>query len=609
MLPDGRYLVIAWMVRAVSGGQTRAMLLRSRAFGTATGRRVDVLTIDAHSEYDQLREELRAKGLLGDEVRLLNLYEHYRTYGWGDETGSGEQLPPVSGLEVVETSHPDGSPWRRAYRDAAGQVVLNDFLRRDGSVFLRAAPYHIDSVEQLPRELIRVGPTGEVLGRFTSLGQWCHRWIAELTGDDDRTFLFTDSRQLVPVLAPIDDPGIHLVYVLHNCHLPAPRRWDTPPNQQYRRCLEAIEHVDAFVTLTSRQREDIELRWGPRNNLAVIPNAVDLPEVPVPRPARDPHRVVLIGRLERQKRISDAVRVFQRVIKKVPDARLDVYGSGKLLDKLQALIDERGLSDHVTLRGHDPTAREALWRASAFLLTSEFEGYPLSTLESLSRGCPVVSYDIPYGPREQITDGVDGFLVADGDVAGAADRVVRLLSSPELVERLGVAGRDTAARHGEQDYLASWAAVLAGVIERAPRRTRLTSVELALSVRTVRPGLIGSTKLRLVGDVRFAGTAGGSGPGRAVLTLVTVDEVSGSRTTLPLTVRAADFRFDFETTLDLRRICGDLPDGRHATLRLCLDWENSHWESTVASDRPLRAPGLERTAAGLLVLRPLVGAG
>ena len=82
-LPDGRYLSVAWMVRAVSGGQTRAMLLRSRAFSTATGRPADVLTIDAFSEYDQLRAELRESGLLSDNVRLLNLYEHYRAHAWG----------------------------------------------------------------------------------------------------------------------------------------------------------------------------------------------------------------------------------------------------------------------------------------------------------------------------------------------------------------------------------------------------------------------------------------------------------------------------------------------------------------------------------------------
>ncbi len=55
-------------------------------------------------------------------------------------------------------------------------------------------------------------------------------------------------------------------------------------------------------------------------------------------------------------------------------------------------------------------------------MTSSFEGYPLATLESMSRGCPVVSYDIRYGPREQISDGVDGFLVPPGDIELLAQR-------------------------------------------------------------------------------------------------------------------------------------------------------------------------------------------
>ena len=604
-LPDGRYLSVAWMVRSVSGGQTRAMLLRSRAFSTATGRAADVLSIDAFSEYDQVRSELRASGLLSDNVRLLNLYEHYRAHPWGDERGSGEQLEPVTELEVVEIAHPDGSPWRKAYLDAARQVVLNDFLRDDGSVFLRAAPYHIDSAEQLPRELIRVAPSGEILGRFSSLGQWCHRWFEDLTRHDERTFLFTDSRQLVPVLAPIDDPSIHLIAILHSCHLPAPRLWNTPPQQQHRRCLEAIDHVDAFVTLTQRQREDIELVWGQRNNLAVVPSAVEMPAVPTPAPMRDPRRVVVIARLERVKRITHSLRVLERVVSKVPDAHLDIYGSGKLQGKLQALIEERGLSRHATLHGHDPAARETLWSASASLLTSEAEGCPLTISESLSRSCPVVSYDIPYGPREQITDGVDGFLVPDGDIKGAAERIVRLLSSAELVARLGKAGRDKAAEQGEDTYLANWAEVLNSVIERAPRRTRLTSTELTLSARTFRPARIGSIHLRLAGSLTFTGTAPAAGLARAVLTLVAVDEVTGARTPLALTTRDADFSIRFEARLDLRRICAELPADRDATLRLCFNWENSYWETVVTTDRSLHAPGLDSSAAPVVVLRHL----
>ena len=66
-------------------------------------------------------------------------------------------------------------------------------------------------------------------------------------------------------------------------------------------------------------------------------------------------------------------------------------------------------------------------------MTSAFEGYPLSTLESMSRGCPVVSYDMKYGPREQIDRRGRRLPRARGDVDALAARVIELLRSPELV--------------------------------------------------------------------------------------------------------------------------------------------------------------------------------
>ena len=107
-------------------------------------------------------------------------------------------------------------------------------------------------------------------------------------------------------------------------------------------------------------------------------------------------------------------------------------------------------------------------------MTSAFEGYPLSTLESMSRGCPVVSYDIKYGPREQITDGVDGFLVPAGDTALLAQRVIELLQSPELVRRMSAAARARAAQlRARPSSWRGWAGVVQATVEHKPLRTRL----------------------------------------------------------------------------------------------------------------------------------------
>ena len=152
----------------------------------------------------------------------------------------------------------------------------------------------------------------------------------------------------------------------------------------------------------------------------------------------------MLARLSPQKRLVHAVAAWERVVAAVPGARLDIYGEGKERELVEAAIAERGLGEAIAMRGFDPGARDALWTSSALLLTSVFEGYPLSTLEAMARGCPVVTYDIRYGPREQVTDGVDGFVVADGDVDALAARVVELLRSPERVARMSAAARETA---------------------------------------------------------------------------------------------------------------------------------------------------------------------
>lgn len=583
--PDGRYLSASGVVRTNKGGQTGAMLMRSRAITQAIGAPVDVLCFDPSTHYDQVREQFVGAGLLTDGMRLLNMYEHYRDAGWGEETGSGEGLPALAGVRPEEVSHPDGSPWKTAWRNPAGEVVVNDFRRRDGSVYLRTTPYTTVLPETLPRNLLRVGSDGEVLGAFGSLKQWYHRWIKDLTFHDQRTFLFMDSRYLVPILAPIDDPSVHLIYTLHNCHVPRPRTWNTPPKPDYLHCLERIADVDAFVTLTDRQRQDIQLQWGTRTNLDVVPNPVDLPDPPEPAVERDRHRVVVVARLEKQKRLRHAILVFQQVIKKIPDARLDIYGSGKEKDGLQGLIDELGLGAHVTLRGHDSRARESLWTASAFLLTSENEGYPLATLESLSRGCPVVSYDIPYGPREQISDGVDGFLVGDSDISAAADRVVELLSTPELVQRMGAAGREKAKLHDREAFLDDWARVLSSALERAPRRTTLRSVELTLVVTPSGPARLrlptSQQARQLSGRLRIKADNRGEGAEHAELALVAIDLQTGERARLPLRQVRTGLDYNFEAAVGEHDTRAALPAARAVELRLQFTWENAYWDAIV----------------------------
>lgn len=606
-LPAGRYLSAPIDVSPDAGGQTRAMLMRNRLFVSEAGIEPIVLSFSARNDLAERREQLLERGLIVEQISTPNIYEHYREHGWGPTTTDEVFEPmPTDGLRPHEETYPDGRPWRIDYRNHDGRRVFADYLRDDGTPFLRVPRFVFHDPSSWPNKIQQLGPDGGVVGEFGALGGWFRRWIRDLT-EEERSFVFIDSRYNAQHLVPMKAPHVHLVYVLHNVHVLGRRLWSSDTTDMYRRLLGRVNGMDALVTLTERQREDIALRRGRTSNMFVIPNPVDLPDPPEV-PERDPDLVAVVARLEHQKRLLDAIRAFALVREQVPTARLDIYGKGTRQDELQDEIDTLGLSKAVTLKGHDPRARDALWKASAFLMTSSFEGYPLSTLESLSHGCPVVSYDIKYGPREQITDGVDGFLVERGDKEALAERVVRLLRSPELVSKMSAAAFDKAAEHSKAKFVVTWRDVLEQVVELSPRRTNLHEVNLSVTDlrlassgrRLPRVGRARSLTGRRTGlrdllvlkaDATVEGGPTESSLDSAVWTLAAVDFANGTWTDLPLDVARHDNRFTLQSRARLTDILSDAAPGADVRLRLRLVWENSAWQTFVT--RPDRHDGVE----------------
>ena len=593
-LPEGRYLSCAFGVSPDAAGQTRALLMRNRFLAAEGGVRPDVLSLGPTAEHEQRRRTLLERGLLTEQLGFRNIYEHYREHGWGSAEPTAE-LEDLSGHRVAEETRADGSPWRVAYRVPGAARPLYDYVRDDGSPFLRISQFGLADRASWRGTIQKLGPGGDVVGEFEAPGQWFRAWIRELAEGHERCFVFVDSRFVVPHIVPMRGARIHLLYQMHNMHVQPPRRWDSEVDPVYARVLARIGGMDAMVNLTERQREDIGERRGRTNNMFVISNPVDVPEPPPGLGPRDPGLVAVMARLEPQKRLTHAIRAFEQVIEAAPGARLEIYGEGSHRSHLEAEIAKRGLGESVFLRGFDPQAREVLWKASAFILSSSFEGYPLSTLEAMSHACPVVAYDIKYGPREQIDDGVDGFVVPAGDTAALAERIVELLRSPELVQRMGAAARERVARYGPAEFAGRWAEVVRSAVERQPDRTQIDEAELELTrLRAVPPGVLrrgadfeaarvpADGRLELAGELRLTFPKRRSTLESAELRLDAVDAETGEVRRLPLAVEPGERSLAFSADLPLADVAGTV------RLRLRLTWENSAWETFVA-----RPPGGE----------------
>ena len=135
-LPEGRYLSCSFQISPDAGGQTRALLLRNRILAIEAGVRPDVLTLTPTPDYYERQRVLLDRGLLIDEVGLLNIYEHYRTHGWGDRPSTGESLADLGTYRISEESRPDGTPWRIGVR----RPGIAEELSGGGEEVVRSAP-------------------------------------------------------------------------------------------------------------------------------------------------------------------------------------------------------------------------------------------------------------------------------------------------------------------------------------------------------------------------------------------------------------------------------------------------------------------------------------
>ncbi len=111
-MPEGVYFSLSGMIRAGTGGQTRALLMRNRLLAQRAGIESTILTFDPMPSYADTRASLREQGLLVDPMRLLNIFEWYREHSVDHLEPIGEALPDVENHERVDHAHPDGTVHR-----------------------------------------------------------------------------------------------------------------------------------------------------------------------------------------------------------------------------------------------------------------------------------------------------------------------------------------------------------------------------------------------------------------------------------------------------------------------------------------------------------------
>jgi glycosyltransferase involved in cell wall biosynthesis len=185
----------------------------------------------------------------------------------------------------------------------------------------------------------------------------------------------------------------------------------------------------------------------------VIPNGVDRAvfSPSEPRPGAAP-TILFVGRLAVNKGPQVLIDALPRVLERFPETQVHLIGDGPLRRDLERSVQQRGMTDSVRFLGTQREIEDRLRSGDIFVLPSLMEGLPLTVLEAMACGLPVIATAVG-GTVEIVEEGVNGYLVRPGEPGDLASRLCDLLGNARLRREMGREGERTVERGYDWDTI------------------------------------------------------------------------------------------------------------------------------------------------------------
>lgn len=233
-----------------------------------------------------------------------------------------------------------------------------------------------------------------------------------------------------------------------------PKKWSL--RQLLVKCYEwrdryNLSRFDAVGCLTN---QDYALRGKPKN-MVVIPNPLPFERAVSAKFSRG--KVVLaMGRMAKEKNLLELLDIWQLIHHRLSDWTLRLVGHGNEREAILSKIKQLNMEAQVEVYPFSTDVFPHYQSASIYVMTSLFEGMPMTLLEAQASGLPIVSYACPCGPSDIITDGEDGFLISQGDRNLFAERLVQLMSDGDLRRRMGAQAYESSRRFTQDNVMNQW---------------------------------------------------------------------------------------------------------------------------------------------------------
>lgn len=206
------------------------------------------------------------------------------------------------------------------------------------------------------------------------------------------------------------------------------------------------------VLVLSESWAEFVRSMAPKASVRILPNYVHIPERTDARSAlRGDVNVLFLGLVGARKGVFDLIPAFAKALAVLPKLRLLIGGNGEV-ETARALARSVGIEDRVDFLGwvSGDQKAQALRAAHIYVLPSHNEGLPVSILEAMSYGLPVIATRVG-GIPELVRAGLDGLIVDAGDIDALALAILSLAESPERRHTMGESAYERAVRLFSKD--------------------------------------------------------------------------------------------------------------------------------------------------------------
>lgn len=444
------------------GGRTKSLLQRTKYLTESFNLNFTMITTNYNPNYNLVYKEYYEKSYVGRSVHFINIYDFFskRMYKEKDPILHSKEIEGFQTFVVEKDTiyrYFEKGYYKlyRKFDKNNGKLEFEDIM----DVYNRTKKERIqyNSFGKPHRKIVYKNNTTHILDEIYYDENEEVYLIKNFNGTDEkkllRIYLFSEEETLMfktekeffkysfeRIIKPggvtfndarlLDKPLIEANieteknFVIHSSH-----SYDDELKPSYEYLFKNHLKTNKILILTNEQKQDfIELGLS-ENKLMVLPHSIDNPKLAYTNDRRE-KIFVFVGRLSEEKQVPHIIEAFKKVVDSHNDYKLHIYGDGKEAKQIEELIESKNMQNHILLKGKTTDIENVFQTAIASVMASKFEGLPLVMMESLHYGCPVISYNYKYGPKDLLRNNVNGLIVEKDNVENLTKAMIDMINNP-----------------------------------------------------------------------------------------------------------------------------------------------------------------------------------